>query len=276
MDINRANMDALFTTYRVAFTEAMQRGMQIPAGIIAEEFMHLNELAMTVVSGGAQTVHAWLNQLPGFRRWLGDRQKKDLASGKLTVVNADWEDTVAVPRNDIEDDNYGIYTPLMANLGIEGSDDCLWLDAAVAALLANANWADGLPFFGTTRKYGANAIVNSSVLALNAANLETAQQLMQAYLGPENNPVGGIISYLLVGPTQRGPAWDIVKNQWVSSGTGKGGSIQNRAQGLAQLKVHPGIRAPTRTIGSSWPCAAASSRWPCRSGATQCSFHATA
>ena len=104
MDINRANMDALFKTFNTLFTQGQQRGRPIPQELMGL-YLTLAELAMTVPSAGAVTVHAWLNQLPGFRRWLGDRTKKDVSTNKLEVTNADWEDTIAVQRNDIEDED---------------------------------------------------------------------------------------------------------------------------------------------------------------------------
>ncbi|MFA5058270.1 MAG: Mu-like prophage major head subunit gpT family protein, partial [Opitutaceae bacterium] len=52
-------------------------------------------------------------------------------------------------------------------------------------------------------------------------------------------PLGVMTVYLLVGAALRATAWDLVKNELVSSGTGKGGSIQNRCRGKAILRTHP-------------------------------------
>ncbi len=238
MDTNRTNMATLFNTFRVAFTEGMQRGPAVPQELQGL-YMTLADLAMTVPSSGAATVHAWLNQIPGFREWTGDRVKKNISTDKMEVVNADFEDTVAVARNDILDDQYGLYAPLMANMGIEASDDCLWLDRAITALLANGKWIDGKAFFVANRVYGANTINNVGTGALTQTTLEAAAVLMAGYKGPENNTLNVIPVYLLVGPSLRGTAWDLVKNQFVSSGTGKGGNIENRCRGLAGLRVSP-------------------------------------
>lgn len=237
MDTNRENMNALFTTFNVAFTEGMQRGPEVPAEL-ANEYIKFSELAMAVPSNGASTIHSWIEQIPGFRKWLGDRQKKNVTSGKLEVTNVDWEDTISVKRNDIEDDQYGLYAPLFGLLGAAGSDNALWLDMCIDALLANGNWADAAAFFGTTRKYGANTISNASTAALASASLATALTTMMSYKGPNNDPLNVIPAILLVGPSLRDTAWDLVKNSLVSSGTGKGGSIENRTKGRALLRVH--------------------------------------
>ena len=237
MDTNRANMSTLFNTFRVAFSEGMQRGRAVPQELVGL-YLTLADFAMVVPSSGAATVHAWLNQIPGFREWTGDRQKKNISTDKLEVVNADFEDTVAVARNDILDDQYGLYAPLMANMGIEASDDCLWLDRAITALLANGKWADGKAFFIGNRTYGANTINNSGTGALTQTTLEAAVVLMASYKGPENNALNVIPTYLVVGPSKRATAWDLVKNQFVAGG---GVQVQNRCMGLASLRVHPSL-----------------------------------
>lgn len=238
MDLNRTNMDALFATHRVAFRDGHARGRQLPAELQAE-MIKFAELAMVVPSTGASCLHGWLNQMPGYRRWVGDRQKRNVESGKLEVVNADFEATVVIGRNDILDDQYGLYTPMIEDLGAEGSDEALWLDISVDALLANGKWADNAAFFGTTRKYGANTIANATTGALSATTLEAALAAMAVYKGHNDNPLNVVPSILLVGPSLRNTGWDLVKNQFVSSGTGKGGAIENRCRGRALLRTHP-------------------------------------
>lgn len=238
MDINRANMSDLFKSFNTAFTEGMQRGVSLPPEL-ASERIKFSELCMVVPSNAAIEVHAWLNQIPGFRRWLGDRQKKNISTNKLSIVNVDWEDTISIDRNDILFDRYGLYTPRFTALGAEGSDEALWLDMAIDALLANGEWVDGKAFFATDRAYGANTINNTTTVALSQTTLEAGLAALQSYLGPENNPLGVLPVYLLVGPGLRQTAWDLVKNEMVSSGTGKGGAVQNRCRGLALLRTHP-------------------------------------
>jgi len=242
MEINSANMADLFKTFNTSFTLGMQRGYRgtLPSDLVAE-YIALKELAMVVPSTGSSSVHAWLDQIPGYRRWLGDRQKKKLSAGRLEVVNANFEDTIAVSRNSIEDDQYGLYAPRFEALGAEGGEEGLWLDLAIEALLANGQWIDGKAFFVGTRKYGNNTIDNLVAAELTQANFELAVKKMQSHVGPENKPLGVFPAVLLVGPTLRGKAWDIVKNSLVTAGDGKGGAVNNRTQGLCSLKVHPAL-----------------------------------
>lgn len=240
MDINRSNMDALFATFQTAFAAGMTRGRAIPAEL-ASEYLSLADLAMTVPSSGASVIHGWLNQIPGFRLWTGDRQKKNIGTKKLEVVNVDFEDTVAVNRNDIEDDQYGVYAPLFDALGAEGGDDALWLDRAMDALIGNGTWIDNKAFFATDRVYGANTINNLGTVALSTTTLNTALVAMQSYKSPESQPLNVVPVYLVVGPALRNTAWDLVKNQFVSLGSGRSvaGAVQNATLGRALLRVHP-------------------------------------
>lgn len=241
MDLNRENMDAFFQTLNAAFTEGMQAGREreLP------EDPTVAELAMTVPSTGAAAIHAWLSQLPGMRKWVGDREVKNLQSGKLTVVNDDFESTISVPRNDILDDQFGLYTPLARVMGANA--ELLWPKLAIDALVggATALWADAAAFFGTTRKYGGNTISNKTTSALSKSTFEAAILAMTSYVGHNDEPLAVAPRILLVGPKLRATAWDLVKNtvavaaQLNVGATENVGAaaVQNRTQGLCELRV---------------------------------------
>jgi phage major head subunit gpT-like protein len=231
MDINRENMDALFLNYNAAFTAGMQSSGQRPT---AEDLV-LDEIAMSGPSTGAATVHAWLNQIGGMRPWIGDRVLANIESGKLTIANGDYEKTVTVPRNDIEDDQYGIYVPLIGAMGTSAGS--LWMKLGIDALAANGNWADDKPFFASDRKYGAQDIVNTGTDALNATTFKAAKQKMESFVLHGGEPGEVVVTHLVVGPALRDTAWDIVKNEWVSAGTGKGGAVKNPNAGATELRV---------------------------------------
>jgi phage major head subunit gpT-like protein len=231
-------MAAFFQNMNAAFTEGMQRGPELPSDLVAEGLKY-SEAVMSVPSTTNVENHGWLNQIPGFREWVGDRLVNNISTNKLVVTNKDWEETIAVDRNDIEDDKYALYDGLFRAMGAEANDDVFWLDIAIDAMLANGNWADAAPFFGTTRKYGANTISNLATGALTATTFATAITTMRSYLGHNSKPLKTVPVILLVGPSLRDTAWDLVKNQFVSSGTGKGGAIENRTRGLCALRVHP-------------------------------------
>jgi phage major head subunit gpT-like protein len=168
-------------------------------------------------------------------KWVGDRVLANIKSGKLTVVNDPFEKTITVRRTDILDDQFGIYSPLIQAMGV--SAGALWLKLGATALLDNGTWADGKAFFATDRKYSPQTIANYTTDALSAASFKAAKTAMESFVLDGGEPGEVVPRVLLVGPSLRDTAWDIVKNEWVTSGTGKGGAVKNAQQGACELKV---------------------------------------
>lgn len=106
MIINRTNLDNLFRAFKITFQNAF-------SGYEAS----WNKLATEVPSTTAANDYAWLGQFPGLREWIGDRIIKSLAAEGYTIKNKKFESTVAIPRDALDDDQQGIYSPMMAEMG---------------------------------------------------------------------------------------------------------------------------------------------------------------
>ena len=63
------------------------------------------------------STYPWLGRTTRFREWLGDRVIQALEAHSYTIANRNFEDTVSIDRNDIEDDTYGVYEPIIEQLG---------------------------------------------------------------------------------------------------------------------------------------------------------------
>lgn len=61
---------------------------------------------MEVPSVSREENYKWLGQIPRMREWVGEREIQNLSASDYTIKNKDFELTIAVPRNDIEDGNY--------------------------------------------------------------------------------------------------------------------------------------------------------------------------
>jgi phage major head subunit gpT-like protein len=151
MIINSANLAALFTGFKLVFNKAFEGSRS-----------DYEKLAMVVPSTTSQEVYAWLGMTTRFREWIGDRVIQNLKTHNFTIRNKPYEDTVGVKRSDIEDDQYGVYNPLVAQLG---QDAKTHPDELVFALLA-AGFAspcyDGQYFFDTDHPViGENGAVTS-------------------------------------------------------------------------------------------------------------------
>ncbi len=114
------------------------------------------DIATTIPSATASNTYGWLGQFPQLREWVGDRQIKDMAAHGYQITNKLYESTVGVKRTDIEDDNLGVYAPLMQEMGRAAA---IHPDELVFGLLGtahNADCFDGKKFFATDHQVAAN------------------------------------------------------------------------------------------------------------------------
>lgn len=77
---------------------------------------HWAQIATLIPSSTASNTYGWLGQFPKMREWIGARQAKDMEAKAYTIVNKLFEDTVQIKRTDIEDDNLGIYAPMLQEM----------------------------------------------------------------------------------------------------------------------------------------------------------------
>lgn len=100
MFINKDNVSGLFISLKTIFNNAFAATPTV-----------WQRIAMRVPSTAGQNDYAWLSKFPRMRKWIGEKSIKSLEGAKYTIVNDDWEATIEVDRNDIKDDNMGIYGP---------------------------------------------------------------------------------------------------------------------------------------------------------------------
>lgn len=86
-------------------------------------------VAMTVPSSTATNTYAWLGKFPKMREWVGERQIGKMATQAMSLANKKFETTVGVERTDIEDDQAGMYRPMMQAMGEAAAalpDELVW------------------------------------------------------------------------------------------------------------------------------------------------------
>lgn len=106
MEITRGNLSTLYVAFNAAFNTGL--------GAAPSQYQRI---ASVIPSSTKSNEYGWLGKLPGMREWVGERVIHGLQSHGYTIRNKSFELTVGVDRDDIEDDNLGIYTPLMQNMG---------------------------------------------------------------------------------------------------------------------------------------------------------------
>lgn len=157
MLVNASNLSALFTGFKTAFNSGFTA--LTPA---------YKSVAMVVPSSTREEQYGWLGQFPKMREWLGDRVVNNLSAHGFIIKNRDFELTISVDRNDIQDDRYGIYGPMFTELGRTAGEKP---DELIFGLLANGFTGvcyDGQYFFDTDHK------------VLDATGAETSVSNIQA------------------------------------------------------------------------------------------------
>ncbi|KAA0683349.1 Mu-like prophage major head subunit gpT family protein [Roseomonas genomospecies 6] len=136
MLVTANNLSDLFTGFKTSFNKGFQGANST-----------YKTIAMEVPSGSREEKYAWLGQLPALREWIGPRIVHGLEVHGYTITNRPFEMTIGVKRDDIEDDNVGVFAPLFENMGYEAARHP---DALVYELL-NQGFVvpcyDGKPFF---------------------------------------------------------------------------------------------------------------------------------
>jgi phage major head subunit gpT-like protein len=199
MDLNRGNMDSMFTGFNQQFKAAFALGS-----------VDYRQFSMEIPVGTSIIEFPFLEQFSGMREWIGPRQIKNVSSKKLAVVQRKFEDTVGIPVESVEDDQYGLYGPIVGQMGVNAGN--LWGQLSFEALCANGAWLDGAAFFLTTRKYGKNTINNTTTSALTATTYGAARLAMMSYVGHGGRPLNVMPNLLIVGPKLEQTAKKIVEN----------------------------------------------------------------
>ncbi|HHQ4672515.1 TPA: Mu-like prophage major head subunit gpT family protein [Aeromonas veronii] len=105
--VTPALLQALFTGFKKNFEDAKS---EAPA--------QYTKIATVIKSTTKSNTYGWLGKFPSLRKWVGDRVIESMKAHGYQIVNEDFEATVAVDRNDIEDDELGIYAPLFQEMGL--------------------------------------------------------------------------------------------------------------------------------------------------------------
>lgn len=143
MDINRATLDALTTGFRKDYSTGF-------AGVSPM----WNKVATRIPSSTSKNTYVWLGDFPGMREWIGDRQIKKFAEHDYSITNKDFEQTIGVERNTIEDDEFGIYGPMFTEMGRAAAVHPDQLVFATMAAGFDTPCYDGQNFFDTDHPVG--------------------------------------------------------------------------------------------------------------------------
>jgi phage major head subunit gpT-like protein len=136
MLINAKNLRDTTTAFTTVFNGAFSG--YTPTG---------SAIAMEVSSSTRSNDYRWLGKLKGMREWIGERELNNLSEFGYQITNKPFENTVEVDADDFEDDQIGIYSPMIADLGQTAAEHP---DQLIYSLAKNGNTIvcyDGKPMF---------------------------------------------------------------------------------------------------------------------------------
>lgn len=149
MLVTATSLAALETNLRGEFTKGL-------TGVEAQ----WPKIATEIPSSGASNTYGWVDGWPKLREWIGDRVIKRLAKSGYVLTNRDFEGTVGVQRNHIQDDQLGVYGPMSRELGQSATE---WPDELVFSLLPkgfDTPCYDGQNFFDDEHPVGGETVSN--------------------------------------------------------------------------------------------------------------------
>jgi phage major head subunit gpT-like protein len=149
MIINAEGLARLYTAFTAVFNAAFQ-----------DIQTWYERAAMTVPASTRIMDYRFLLDFPMVREWLGDRQISSLEPKAYQVETKDWEATIEVDRNDIEDEQLGLYNPIVAALAQEAKKHPEKLIADLMSGGFTTACYDGKNFFAADHPVGLGAASN--------------------------------------------------------------------------------------------------------------------
>lgn len=218
MLVNKATIQAAFISLKTIFNKAFEAAPST-----------WEKIAMRVPSTTGQNDYAWLSNFPRMRKWIGEKTIKRLKAFKYVIVNDDFEATVEVDRNDIEDDNLGIYAPQAQGAAYSSKQ----LRDEIIFEVINGAFAtkcyDGQYYCDTDHPVGPDgeeaSVSNKGTVALSHATLALAQAsygaartAMRKFKDDEGRPLNITPNVLLVPPALEDTARALMNNDKLEDG----------------------------------------------------------
>lgn len=221
MIINQANLHGLGISYSTAFNKSLE-----------DTKPNYQKIATVVPSSTGEQDYKWLGQMPRMREWVGERELQSLSAYDYTIKNKKFEMSVSVPRDDIEDDTYGVYTPLFSNMGEAAAlhPDELTFDALMRGF--DKACYDGKPFFSDGHKSGDKTFSNISDKKLSKESYKEARSSIMSLTGDKGKSLKLVPNLLVVSPANEETARLILEAEQING-------TSNILKGTSEILVEP-------------------------------------
>jgi len=237
MQVTPQSLNIIFTTLNTLYQQGYTAAVPF-----------YDRIATTVPSSSRDQTYAWMTKLPAMREWIGERVLNNLAARSYNIVNKDFELTLSISRNDIEDEQLGLYN---LTFSLMGEQVKMHPDNLVFQLLQAGQTTlcyDGQNFFDVAHPIikadGSGTVTQSNVFAttpLNPNNYAAVRTTMMSWIGEDGNPLAIIPNLLIVPPQLEQMGRQILNAEYIAQaiGANAGAAITNVYQNSAELVVVP-------------------------------------
>jgi phage major head subunit gpT-like protein len=188
-------LQAFFTQLDMRYQEGYHRRRQYYS-LFSEE----------TTSGTERKTYAWLGEMPNMRKWLGDKFINSIAARGYEITNIPFENTFAVDKHKISDDQGDIYGRAA---DLQGDAVARWPDvyATQQLFLGTSQLGyDGSAFFSTSHPVDIDDASQGTYSNLNAAkpltqtNYAAAKAQMRSFRGESGLALQIMPTLLMVPP----------------------------------------------------------------------------
>lgn len=205
----------LYATLNMLFNDAMKVAEPVTMPLYQKR-----------TSTGRFETYTWNDFMVGFREWKKGEQRvyRDVATMEYTVSNKDYEMTIEINNNDIEDNQLGQYKDSASQAGERAKTlpDELFMKLLDGGFTTTKVY-DGQPWFGTHSILG-TSVVNSGTAALDATAFFNAMKTMNSWKIKADDlseaiPLNTKAKYVLVhGPNLMSAVKDVLSVEFIANG----------------------------------------------------------
>jgi phage major head subunit gpT-like protein len=236
MLINRENLAGLMKNIKASFNKVLDEAKPM-----------WTKFATRIPSTGSQNDYSWIKDgWPSMRKWIGEKVVKNMSAGKYVILNEPYESTIGVKRDDLEDDNTGIYAAMVK---AEGQAAAMWPDELVADLVNGVftlECYDGQYMVDTDHPVGDGTASNKGTKKLDCSTLAKAQgslgvaiTAMTSQKNDQGRPLNVQPNLLLVPPALRETANVLMTSDRLEDGK------PNPYKGMFEVVVWPQLTSAT-------------------------------
>lgn len=212
-------------------------------------------VATQIKSGKATETYAWLGGVPDLREWKDERVTEALNELDFVIKNYDWESTIAVDRNALDDEQYGQIGIRVRDLADKARR--FW-GRLIYTLLGQGNLAtgtglfsgktiscyDGQPFFSAAHTSGSSGIQSNIATGTTFSNtaIQAAMTAMMQFVDDKGNTMDVRPDLLVVHPTNQFLAKEILNSTYFPTQITNAQKLAtNVMQGALGLYVTPHV-----------------------------------